>query len=209
MIRTKAMRELSSMPTVSVPTSDILHDLLDEAPRDAVTLDSIMKRLDERSFGLITLLLALLAMVPGISLVAGTMIIWTAGQMILARPRATLPRFVARHTVPTARLTRLIERMVPELRWLERLIRPRWSTPFTMTKSVGLVVLLLGISLFSPVPLSNFIPALVIMGMALAYLEKDGVMLAIATAVACVSLVAMAATICATVAGIQFLKWSW
>jgi hypothetical protein len=95
------------------------------------------------------------------------------------------------------------------LRWLERLIRPRWSTPFTMTKSVGLVVLLLGISLFSPVPLSNFIPALVIMGMALAYLEKDGVMLAIATAVACVSLVAMAATICATVAGIQFLKWSW
>jgi hypothetical protein len=75
-----------------------------------------------------------------------------------------LARFGARHTVPTAQLTRLIERMVPALRWLERLTRPRWRPPFTMTKSVvGVVLRLLGVSLFSPVPLSNFIPAFVIM----------------------------------------------
>lgn len=198
------------MPTVAVPTSDILRDLLDEAPRDAVALGWIFERLHERSFGPVMLLLALLAMVPGVSPIAGALIIWIAGQMILARPRATLPRFVARQTVPTARFARLIERMVPVLRWLERLIRPRWSTPFTMTTSVvGMVLLLLGVSLFSPVPLSNLLPALVIMGMALAYLERDGVMLAIATAIACVSLIATAATVWATVSGIQFLKWSW
>ena len=204
----KTTQKIPSVQTVPAPTSDLLRGLLDEAPRDSVMLGWIIARLDERSFGVIMLLLAVLAMVPGISIVAGALIIWIAGQMILARPRATLPRFLARYTVGTARLTRLIERIVPVLLWLEGLIRPRWSTPFTMTKSVvGVVLLLLGVSIFSPIPLSNLIPSLVIMGMALAYLEKDGVMLAIATIAACISLVATVATLWATIFGMQFVQW--
>lgn len=195
------------MQTVSVPTSSMLNDLLDEAPRGAVTLDWIMERLDERSSGLIMLLLALLALMAGLSLLAGPIIIWIAVQMILARPRPTLPRCVARRTVLTLRFNRLIARMVPVLRWLERFIRPHWSTPFRTTRRVvGMMLLLLGVSLFSPLPLSNFIPALVIMGMALAYLEKDGVMLALALASAFASLVATAATAWAAVYGIQLLQ---
>lgn len=68
------------------------------------------------------------------------------------------------------------------------------------------MLLLLGGSLFSPVPFSNFIPALVIMGMALAYLEKDGVVLTLALVSAFASLVATAATVWTTVYGIQLLE---
>ena len=205
----RTTQEMPSIQTVPVPTSDLLRGLLDEAPPDSVTLDWIISRLDERSFGAIMLLLALLAMVPGISLVAGALIIWIAVEMILARPRATLPRFLARYSIATARFTRLIERMALVLCWLERLIRPRWRTPFTLTKSVvGVILLLLGLSLYSPFPLSNLIPSVVIMGMALAYLEKDGVMLAIMTVFAFGSLVVTVATLWATIFGIRLVEWS-
>jgi hypothetical protein len=203
----EAMPKTSSMKTTSVPASSILCDLLDEAPHDAVTLAWIIERLHERSFGLIMLLLALFALVPGLSLIAGLLAIWIAAQMILARPRPTLPRFVSGRTVSAPRVAWLVARMVPVLRWLERFIRPRWSTPFTMTRRVvGAMLLLLGVSLFSPVPLSNFIPALVIMGMALAYLEKDGVMLTLALVSASASLVVTAVMVRATVYGIQVLE---
>ena len=184
-----------------------MRDLLDEAPRAAVTLGWMMEGLDQRSFGLIMLLLALLALLPILSLIAGPLVIWIAAEMILARPRPTLPRFVAHRAISTPRFARLIERMVPMLRWLERFIRPRWATPFTMTKrTLGAMLLLLGVSLLNPVPFSNVIPALVIMGVALAYLEYDGVMLALALGAAFVSLFATAVTVWATVYGIGILQ---
>lgn len=49
---------------------------------------------------------------------------------------------------------------------------------------VGAVVLLLGASLFVPVPLSNIAPALAVMLLAFAYLEENGVLLCIALVIA-------------------------
>ena len=69
------------------------------------------------------------------------------------------------------------------LRAGERFIRPRWPTPFQMTKRVvGSVILLLAVSLLAPIPLSNIPPALVIGSIAFAYLEEDGLLLAVALA---------------------------
>ena len=207
MIPTEAMRKTSSLQTFYVPASSVMRDVLDEAPHVVVTLGWIMERLDRRSFGLIMLLLALLASLPILSLIAGPLIIWIAAEMILDRPRPRLPRFVACRAISTPRVAMLIERMVPVLRWLERFIRPRWATPFTMTKrTLGVMLLLLGVSLLNPVPFSHVIPALVIMGIALAYLENDGVMLALALVAAFASLVATAVTVWATVYGIGVLQ---
>ena len=64
------------------------------------------------------------------------------------------------------------------LRYLERVIHPRWLTPFEATKRVvGGVVLLLGVSLLAPIPLSNVPPALLMVLIAFAYLEEDGLLL--------------------------------
>jgi hypothetical protein len=72
----------------------------------------------------------------------------------------------------------MIGRVVPVLRYLERVIHPRWLTPFEATKRVvGGVVLLLGVSLLAPIPLSNVPPALLIVLIAFAYLEEDGLLL--------------------------------
>jgi len=70
---------------------------------------------------------------------------------------------------------------VPLLRYLERFIYPRWTTPFESTRRlVGGVVLLVSLTLFVPVPLSNIPPAVLISLVAFAYLEEDGALLSLA-----------------------------
>jgi len=192
--------------TGRLPTSVVLNDLLDDAPGDHVTLSWVIGRLQERSFGLVMLLLALIALVPGLSTFIGVLLTVPAVQMILARHSPVLPRFVAERRLQTRRLTSLIARIVPVLRRIETLIRPRWPTPFEATKRVvGVIILLLSLTLVGPIPLSHVIPSFAIMLVALAYLEEDGVMLSVALAIAISSLAITAATVWATIAGIEFL----
>jgi hypothetical protein len=191
--------------TTRVPTSVVLGELLHEAPPD-ISLASVIDRLQERSFGLVVLLLALIALVPGLSTFIGPLLTVPAIQMMLNRHGPVLPRFIADRRVQTRRLAALIGRLLPSLRFIETLIRPRWPTPFRTTKrAVGGIILLLSLTLVAPIPLSHIIPSGAIMLVALAYLEEDGVMLAIALAIALVSLAITGATVWATVAGIEFL----
>jgi hypothetical protein len=176
------------------PTSTVLDDLLGEAPAGQVTLDWLLGKLGDRSFGVVLLLLALLGLLPGVSAVAGVLLAVPAAQMILARRAPVFPRRVATRRFDTRRLARVVRRVVPVLRWLERFIRPRWTTPFEATKRVvGGVVMLLGASLLAPVPLSNVPPALTIALIAFAYLEEDGVLLCAALAAALAMLAVAAA----------------
>src|SRR5215211_2526556 len=149
--------------TARAPTSVVLDDLLGPEAPAQVTLGWLMGRLGDRSFGVVLLLLALLGLLPGVSAVAGLLLTVPAFQMVMARPVPVLPGRVAAHRFEAERLARVVRRVVPVLRWLERFIRPRWATPFEATKrAVGGVVLLLAASLLAPVPLSNVPPALAI-----------------------------------------------
>jgi hypothetical protein len=111
------------------PTSDVLRDLLAGAPAKKVSLRWLLESLEERSFGLVMLLLGLLAMVPGVSGIVGVLVIIPAIQMMLARKAPAFAEYIARRKVQTQRLARLIARVEPALRRLERVIRPRWVTP--------------------------------------------------------------------------------
>ena len=176
--------------TARAPTSVVLDGLLgDEAP-EQVTLGWLAGRLGDRSFGVVLLVLALLGLLPGVSAVAGALLMVPAVQMLLGRPGPAFPGRVAARRFEAERLARVVRRVVPVLRFLERFIRPRWATPFETTKRVvGGVVLLLAASLLAPVPLSNVAPALAIVLIAFAYLEGDGALLGSALAAALVVLV--------------------
>jgi hypothetical protein len=189
-----------------VPTSIILERLLSEAPAGHVSFGWIMERLEERSFGILMFLLAVTALVPGLSTFIGVLLAIPAYQMIVARHSPALPRFAAARRFPTQRFAQAVRRIAPLLRRAERLIRPRWQTPFKTTKRVvGIVILLLGVSLIAPLPFGHVLPAFVIMLVALAYLEEDGVMLCIALAFALVSLSITAMEAWGAIAGIEFL----
>jgi hypothetical protein len=104
-----------------------------------------------------------------------------------------------------------VQRAVPVLGYVEKIVHPRWPTPFEATKRlVGAVVAVLSATLvLSPIPLSNVLPALVIALIALAYLEQDGLLLLIAL-LAAVSVLALAfLAIWETVRGAEWLKGMW
>jgi hypothetical protein len=172
-----------------VATSVLLDDLLKDAPAKHVTVEWLVAGLGDRSFGVILLVLALLGLLPGVSAVAGVLLMVPACQMIRARRGVVFPRFAAARRVEVRRLAQVVGRAVPVLRCLERFVRPRWAAPVEATKRVvGGVVLLLAASPLAPIPLSNIPPALVTSLIAFAYLEEDGVLLGIALVVALVML---------------------
>jgi hypothetical protein len=113
-----------------------------------------MGSLHKRSFGIIMLLLAVVAIAPGASIVAGVLLMIPAFQMIAGQPTPVFPRRIAAHPLPTRHLAALVQRAVPVLRYLEKGIYPRWPTPFEPPKRlVGAVVLILSASLvFIPNP---------------------------------------------------------
>lgn len=169
-------------PRAFIHTSVVLQRLHNEAPPDHFTLSWLLEHLHRRSFGMIMLLLALIAMVPGISIVAGVLLMIPAFEMLAGRSAPIFPRRIANRPLPIRHLAALIQRAVPVLRYLEKIVHPRWPTPFEATKRlVGIVVIILDSAIvFAPIPLSNVVPALLIVLISLAYLEEDGLVLSIA-----------------------------
>jgi hypothetical protein len=189
-----------------VPTSVQLARMLDRAEGPRVSVGWLVEQLGRRSFGLTLLVMAVVGFVPGASTVVGLLMAWPAVQMVLGHEAAVLPRLVARREIEVGRLAPIIGKVAPWLAWLERLIRPRWTPPFHTTKRLtGIVMLLLGLSMVVPVPFSHVMPALVIMLLALAYLEEDGVALLVALAAALVSLAVTGVTVWGTVETIDWL----
>jgi hypothetical protein len=176
---------LPSPPTdtrVFVPASVVLQQLHDEVPTDHFTLGWLMHSLHKRSYGIIMLLLALVAMAPGVSVAAGLLLMIPAFQMLVGKLAPVFPSRIATRLLPTKHLAAVVQRSIPVLRYIEKLVHPRWPTPAEATKRlVGAVVVILSATLvFIPIPLSNVVPALVIALISLAYLEEDGLLLLIA-----------------------------
>jgi hypothetical protein len=166
----------------------------------------LIEQLGERSFGLTLFVMALITFLPGASTIVGLLIAWPAIQMILGHDVAVLPRLIARRKIRVDKLARVIRFVTPRLRWVEQMIRPRWQTPFQTTKRLtGITMLLLGITMISPVPFGQALPALVIMLLALAYLEEDGVALLLALVAALSSLAVTAATVWGIVETVDWL----
>jgi hypothetical protein len=191
-----------------VSASEVLQRLHDDAPAGHFTLGRLMGGLQKRSFGIIMLLLAVVAVAPGVSLVAGLLLIIPAFQMIAGHTAPVFPHRIGDRPLPTLHLAAAIQRAVPVLRYLERVIHPRWPTPYETTKRVvGVIVILLSATLILiPVPLSNVVPALVIALISLAYLEEDGLVLSIALAAGLAVLGVGAEAAWQTIVGTEWLS---
>lgn len=161
-----------------LPGSVVLDELVRNIRAGEVTLEGLVDGTGDRSFGLILLLLALLGLAPGTSSLAGMLLTVPAMQMALAHPRPALPRRIAHRPIKPQHLAWTAGWAVPALRCLERLSRPRWPIVQEATRRlVGITVLLLGALLLVPVPLSNILPGLVLVLIACACLQRDGLLL--------------------------------
>jgi hypothetical protein len=155
--------------------------MLCQAPKGHFTLGWVLSALQQHSFGVAILLLGVQATAPVGSSLPGIALAAVGLQMIAGFPKPVFPRFLTVAKLPTRPLLRLGWRAVPLLRHLEKVVHPRWPLVFVLCRRViGIAILLLSVLLLlTPLPLSNIPPAILIILIALAYIEEDGLLLGV------------------------------
>jgi hypothetical protein len=162
--------------------SVLLSELRDAFPgEDKIPVSTVIDRLDGRAFGLLLLVLALpncIPNIPGISTIFGALLFAPALQMIFGAGRPWLPRRLAEFEIEPRHLRMGIDGALPVLKRVERLVQPRleFLTQKPATIWFGIQTLILAGILFLPIPFSNWPPGMSVAALAIALLQRDGVM---------------------------------
>lgn len=166
----------------SVSLSSLLLAFAANFTAERVRVRDITESLGQRSFGFILLIFALpnslpILGIPGVSTITGLPLLFVAVQMALGHNRVYLPRWIADSSLATADFQKLVNKVAPWLRRLEKLMKPRIAvlTQGNAERWLGGFCVLLAFLLVLPIPLGNLLPALGILFIALGLIESDGV----------------------------------
>lgn len=163
-----------------IGTRALLDRFADGAGDETVPLGEVFVGLGRRSFGMLLFISTLPAFVPipGFAGAAsGPFAVLIGLQLLVGQRQPWLPAFIARRGPRRATMRRFRDRVSPLLVRLERVVRPRLpaildhrlASVFTGLQLVGL-----GILLLLPIPLTNYLFAVVLLLFALALIERDG-----------------------------------
>ena len=172
--------------------SAALEAVLREAPKDGVTMEWLLAHLLTRSPEFLFLAITPVAILPATSPFAGALLLVAALPLVFHRRAFPLPEFLASRQIPVARLERAIRSVQKVLKRYESfaLAHPHPPTRHR-TRLAGLLVSALAAALLVPLPFSNVLPGFTIGTVALASLEEDGRLLAVASFLTVISLVAV------------------
>ena len=189
--------------------SEILTEIGGDASRQVVAVDDLIALLGGRGRAGLMLLFALpnvLPAPPGLSGVLGLPLLYLSVQMMLGRV-PWLPGFIGDRAMPRDRFAQLVERLGPLLARAERLLRPRWSLLVShgAERVLGALCLVLAAVLALPIPFGNMLPAFAICLIALGILERDGVWVAVGSAVGLGALILVAGVVYALVKSAIFI----
>ena len=166
-------------------TRALLDALAQGDPDETVTLRDLLTGLNRRAFGMLLFASVLPAFIPipiG-GAISGPLVMLIGVQLAIGMRRPWLPNFLATrgpHRHALARFDRMIS---PWLARLEHLIRPRLPVLLDHRLAgvvTGLLLVLLGLLLSLPIPLTNYLFGGLLLVFALALLERDGVMMLVA-----------------------------
>lgn len=170
------------------------------APGD-LTVGEVIAGLGDRSFGWMILLFSLVNLMPwppGSTLILGIPLVLVTGQMALGLRAVRLPGFVTRRQVNRKTFQRVVLRLRPLIRPIERMVRPRLAYVFAPgpERALGAFLLCVSIALFLPIPLSAYGPAIALFVTGFGLVERDGVitLIGVALGVAAIVVTVVAAT---------------
>ncbi len=160
-------------------TSVLLNTTLQEIPGEKVKVEDLMQYFHRRSFGGVFFILAILCLIPGVSIFAGIVLIIPGLQMCVGFSMPLLPRFISQRLISVKRLRLFGIGLIPWVEKLELIVRPRWSVMSgkLFRQIIGLVVVVMACIVAIPFPLSNYPPAIAVLCLSLGLLERDGWMI--------------------------------
>lgn len=174
-------------------TSEVLLGVVRAHGGERMTLQEIIDALAERSFGFLLLLFGLvsaIALVPLMATIMGMPLLFFSLQMVAGAKTPWLPAFIANHAFAKTDLEQSIARGIPIMRFIERLCQPRllFLTGGIGERLLGVIVFLLALVITLPGPGTNFLPGIATAFMAIAIINRDGLLVLIGWAVSAVSL---------------------
>ncbi|HEV7353430.1 MAG TPA: exopolysaccharide biosynthesis protein [Brevundimonas sp.] len=165
----------------------LIAGLADRAGPDGLTIGEIVDRLDERSFGVLILILAVPCLVPalyGVPQIVGIPILLLAGQMLVGREEPWLPRAILARRVSKAWLDRMADFAVKRMGWFERLSRPRLKVFAEGWAERAAAAFMILATLTIVLPMTNTVPSVALTLMAVGLIQRDGLFVAGGAAVA-------------------------
>lgn len=147
-----------------------------------MSLGELVETLGERSFAWSLVLFSLVNLVPmpiGSNMVTSIPLILVTAQMALGYPRMRLPAFIMRRQVNRKGFQKLVLRLGPLIRPIERMLRPRHAYLFAprLERAMAIFLLVVAVALFMPIPLSGYLPATALLVTGVGLVERDGLVM--------------------------------
>ena len=161
--------------------SEVLSEFIESIEAEKVSLADILEAFHERGFGIIWLIFAApmalpIPVPPGINVLLATPLLLISVQMMLKRHTLWMPEKVKQRQFSSAKLKATLKAVIPWLRKIEVLVKPRleFMTQSTMSSLAGFLGIFMALAVCVPVPLSNTVPSFGIAMMAIGILNRDG-----------------------------------
>jgi hypothetical protein len=176
-------------------TIEKLSDVIEgfgEDERPVLTVGQMLEQFDSRAFGAMLLVFGLLnclPLPPGSSTILSLPILLLAPQIAWGSDIPWLPRKLVDHPLKRDDLRGLFRRLTPIVRRMELVTRPRLKILFAPIgeRLIGVVCTLLALVLVLPIPLGNLAPGATVAVLALALLQRDGLLALLGYLMAAVS----------------------
>src|SRR4051812_14337398 len=176
-------------------TTESLSDVIEsfgEDTRPVLTVGQMLEQFDSRAFGAMLLVFGLLnclPLPPGSSTILSLPILLLAPQIAWGSDVPWLPRKLVDHPLKRDDLRGLFRRLTPIVRRMELVTRPRLQILFGPVgeRLIGVVCTLLALVLVLPIPLGNLAPGATVAVLALALLQRDGLLALLGYLMAAVS----------------------
>jgi hypothetical protein len=163
--------------------SQEIKTLLEQLAHQPLTLAHVLNETSERGFSLVIGLLVLpflFPMPPGLTTILGSGCLLLSLQMTVGRRSPWLPKRVAQFQFPSTLARQILSNLKRVTRVTERFVRPR-LTHLAGSAHIwqinGACMSWLTFLLMLPIPMTNPIPTIGILMIAIATLEADGLMM--------------------------------
>ncbi|GFE82993.1 ABC transporter permease [Steroidobacter agaridevorans] len=159
--------------------SELLSQIAEDESRERVSTGDLLAMAGDRAFGALIFVFALPNLVPtppGTSAILGLPLIILSFQLLYGRRTPWLPKAISVRSIARSDLASVVRRTTPVLKRIERVLKPRlsWLVTAFSERLLALLMLILSVILFLPIPLGNIFPAAAMCIIALALIEHDG-----------------------------------
>jgi hypothetical protein len=178
-------------------TGELLGKIEEMEGESQMSIGEITEVIGGRAHGLVLLILSLPETIPmvGLSAILAAPILILGVVLVIRGADPPVPDWVRRRSLPREKVQGAIRRTRPVVRWLDRVVRPRWTRLATAGRLQGTICIVMALLLAIPIPGVNILAAAAVAGVGLGILQRDGLVVAMAGGAALLALLGFGAVV--------------